>query len=136
MCPPLWCLWFLSLLYSTTITIPCLTCFTVPAPQLHTLYLPFSSSLFIFRINDNESCADLLLEKYSEELLNLCDEANRSAIHAAAFNNHVECLQLLLRYNAKVNQVDQMGRTPLMMAANYGHSAAVGKGFGLVVDLT
>ncbi len=78
-------------------------------------------------INDNESCAELLLERYSTELLNSCDEGGRSSVHAAAFNNHVECLQLLLRYSAVANLIDQTGKTPLMMATSYGHSAAVGK---------
>ena len=51
----------------------------------------------------------------------------RTAVHAAAFNDNVECLQLLLKENVEVNAVDAHGRTPLMMAANFGHTNAVGE---------
>ncbi len=78
-------------------------------------------------INDNESCAELLLERFVDNLINQCDENGRSSVHAAAFNNHVECLQLLLRYNASASSKDQTGKTPLMVAASYGHSATVGE---------
>lgn len=52
---------------------------------------------------------------------------SRTAVHAAAFNDNVECLQLLLKENVEVNAVDAHGRTPLMMAANFGHTNAVGE---------
>lgn len=47
-------------------------------------------------------------------------------LHAAAFTDHVECLQLLLSHNAQVNCVDAAGKTPLMMAAENGQTNAVG----------
>lgn len=51
----------------------------------------------------------------------------RTPLHAAAFTDHVECLQLLLSHNAQVNSVDSTGKTPLMMAAENGQTNTVGK---------
>lgn len=59
--------------------------------------------------------------------VNTRDSKGRTAIHAAAFNNHVECMQLLLKYNAVASTVDNTGRTPIMVAANAGHSSVLGK---------
>ena len=50
----------------------------------------------------------------------------RTPLHAAAFADHVECLQLLLRHSAHVNAEDDAGRTALMMAAENGQAGAVG----------
>uniref|UniRef100_A0AAY5KR67 Ankyrin repeat domain 28b n=1 Tax=Esox lucius TaxID=8010 RepID=A0AAY5KR67_ESOLU len=50
---------------------------------------------------------------------------SRTALHAAAFTDHVECLQLLLGHNAQVNSPDASGKTPLMMAAENGQTNAV-----------
>lgn len=48
-------------------------------------------------------------------------------MHAAAFNDQVECLQLLLSRGGNVDAVDQCGKTPLIMAADNGHAGAVGE---------
>lgn len=56
-----------------------------------------------------------------------CFDSCRTPLHAAAFTDHVECLQLLLAHNAQVNCVDLGGKTPLMMAAENGQTNAVGK---------
>lgn len=52
---------------------------------------------------------------------------SRTPLHAAAFADNVNGLQLLLRHQAEANAADQSGRTPLMMAAENGRTAAVGK---------
>lgn len=59
----------------------------------------------------------------------------RTPLHAAAFTDHVECLQLLLGHNAQVNCVDAGGKTPLMMAAENGQTNAVGKSLKLKMDV-
>lgn len=50
----------------------------------------------------------------------------RTPLHAAAFNDQVECLQLLLSRGGDIDAVDYMDKTPLMIAAENGHSGAVG----------
>lgn len=64
-------------------------------------------------------------------------EPCRTTLHAAAFGDHAECLQLLLRHDAQVNAVDHSGKTALMMAAENGQAGAVGTylGCGLCTGL-
>lgn len=57
-------------------------------------------------------------------------ETCRTTLHAAAFGDHTECLQLLLRHDAQVNAVDHSGKTALMMAAENGQAGAVGTYLG------
>lgn len=58
----------------------------------------------------------------------------RTPLHAAAFTDHVECLQLLLGHSAQVNAVDSSGKTPLMMAAENGQTNTVGKEKALYIS--
>ena len=90
-----------------------------------------------FRFNDNESCVELLLEKMSTSDINVRDRASRTVVHAAAFNDSVESLHMLLKRGVEVSMVDNNGQTPLMMAAKYGHTAIIGEAVGRVggVDL-
>ena len=44
----------------------------------------------------------------------------RAAVHAAAFGDHVECLQMLLKHKAQVDIIDNLGRSPLMLASQLG----------------
>lgn len=50
----------------------------------------------------------------------------RTPLHAAAFAGHIDCVQLLLSHNASVDDVDQSGRSALIMAAERGRVEVVG----------
>uniref|UniRef100_A0A8C5STF7 Uncharacterized protein n=1 Tax=Laticauda laticaudata TaxID=8630 RepID=A0A8C5STF7_LATLA len=76
-------------------------------------------------INDNEGAAEMLIDILGSEIVNSTDAKARTPLHAAAFTDHVECLQLLLSHNAQVNSVDSSGKTPLMMAAENGQTNTV-----------
>lgn len=76
-------------------------------------------------INDNEGAAEMLIDTLGTSIVNAVDSKGRTPLHAAAFTDHVECLQLLLSHNAQVNAVDSSGKTPLMMAAENGQTNAV-----------
>ena len=47
-------------------------------------------------------------------------------MHAGAYNDHVECLELLEQHNGNIDAVDVEGYSPLMVAAQRGHERAIG----------
>lgn len=53
----------------------------------------------------------------------------RTPLHAAAFAGQLDCVQLLLTHNAPVDDVDQSGRSALIMAAERGRVEVVGTYF-------
>uniref|UniRef100_A0AAZ3RH15 Serine/threonine-protein phosphatase 6 regulatory ankyrin repeat subunit A n=1 Tax=Oncorhynchus tshawytscha TaxID=74940 RepID=A0AAZ3RH15_ONCTS len=67
----------------------------------------------------------MLIDTLGPAIVNATDTKNRTPLHAAAFTDHVECLQLLLGHNAQVNSPDASGKTSLMMAAENGQTNAV-----------
>ncbi|KAJ7407256.1 hypothetical protein BTVI_63885 [Pitangus sulphuratus] len=77
------------------------------------------------QINDNEGAAEMLIDTLGAGIVNSTDSKGRTPLHAAAFTDHVECLQLLLGHSAQVNAVDSSGKTPLMMAAENGQTNTV-----------
>uniref|UniRef100_A0A452H5L6 Uncharacterized protein n=1 Tax=Gopherus agassizii TaxID=38772 RepID=A0A452H5L6_9SAUR len=76
-------------------------------------------------INSQEGTAEMLVEALGAKIVNSRDAKGRTPLHAAAFADNIHGLQLLLRHQAEVDTTDQLGRTPLMMAAENGQTAAV-----------
>ena len=52
-------------------------------------------------------------------------EGGMSPVHVAALHNHAECVKLLIKAGAKVNQCDNDGWTPLMAAAAFAEHKMV-----------
>ena len=50
---------------------------------------------------------------------------NRTLLHFAAARNSIQCLDLLIFKKADVNAIDDLGRTPLFLAARNGQVEAV-----------
>lgn len=80
-----------------------------------------------FRINGNDSCTELLVDLLGKGIINLKDRKGRTALHAAAYSDQGESMQILLGHKADVNGQDNTGKTPIMYAASNGHTSAVGK---------
>jgi ankyrin repeat protein len=53
------------------------------------------------------------------------DAYQYTALHAAAWNGHLEVCRLLLDWRAKVDPVDKLKHTPLLWAAKAGHLSLV-----------
>lgn len=56
----------------------------------------------------------------SEAKVNAFSNQNRTPLHLAAQNNHVELLELLLESSADLEQKDDLGCTPLHIACKKG----------------
>lgn len=90
----------------------------------HTVFLSHR-----YRINGIDTCTELLLDTLGEKIANTQDDKGRTPVHAAAFAEQCESLQLLLSNGADVNIMDRLGRSPLMLAAANGNCGAIGKDF-------
>ncbi|KAK2141746.1 hypothetical protein LSH36_1049g00067 [Paralvinella palmiformis] len=54
------------------------------------------------------------------------DRFGKTALHFAVTNNSTDCLKLLLDYGADVHSIEELGRTPLWVAASEdGHHGAI-----------
>lgn len=73
------------------------------------------------------SSSDIVRRLLEQELVaNLVDhverENGRAPLHLAAWFNHVEIAQTLLKHGAKLDRPDITGKSPIYMAACGGHA--------------
>ena len=100
-----------------------------PLPLLSqnlTLHL-FSPSavLAASRAGQHDRLLSLLLQNEKNEKIQVVvDWMGRTPLHRAARYNHVDILQLLLQYGARIDVVDVHGQSPLHSAAEHGHVEA------------
>ncbi len=73
-----------------------------------------------------EKALQSLLKEQARVEINQPDNNKQTALHAAAANNHLSTVELLIKYGADVNALNRNGETPLHLAANKNLSA-IGK---------
>jgi len=66
-----------------------------------------------------------MVSKLPPQLLDDVDSEGRSALSWAAYNNHPECVELLVTANADIDTKDEEKDTPLILAARSGHKEVV-----------
>lgn len=86
--------------------------------------------------NDNEICADRLLDVFDDEVTLLTDNLGRTPLHIAAMKDHVDCVQFLLGHSAEINAQDSKGHTPLMTSASEGSLNSVELLLNMKSDVT
>ncbi|KAK3091230.1 hypothetical protein FSP39_018120 [Pinctada imbricata] len=52
---------------------------------------------------------------------NICDYMERTPLHEASQQNHIKCVEILLKNNARINSVDQRRSSALHYACEKGH---------------
>lgn len=62
---------------------------------------------------------DQLLTGQNVSSIDIADAQKATALHLAVLNNDADLVRLLLHHQASVNAADELGRTPLMLAADY-----------------
>ncbi|KAG9236434.1 ankyrin repeat-containing domain protein [Amylocarpus encephaloides] len=69
--------------------------------------------------NDDETAASILsilLDCPAQKDIDKPDDLKQTPMHLAAMYRHIKCTKLLISNNAKLNEIDRFGRTPLFAA--------------------
>lgn len=69
----------------------------------------------------------MLCKSYGSQVVRLRDSRERTPLHVAASHGHADCVVYLLGEGADTKSSDDEGRTALIIAAQNGQSAVVGK---------
>jgi uncharacterized protein len=103
-----------------------------PAPKVAEVLIRWPKTNVEIRTDHDESplmmaCLHGEL-KFAQELIERGADVNKpgwTPLHYAATNGHLEVMELLFANNAYIDAASPNGTTPLMMAAQYGSTAAV-----------
>jgi ankyrin repeat protein len=71
--------------------------------------------------NSHDACVSFLLDKFSynlEYLVELEDSNGNRPLHICAINNEYDCALLLIEANCSINEKNNDGKTPFMLAAS------------------
>eukprot|EP01122_Echinamoeba_exundans_P000479 TRINITY_DN10425_c0_g1_i1.p1 TRINITY_DN10425_c0_g1~~TRINITY_DN10425_c0_g1_i1.p1 ORF type:complete len:759 (+),score=115.21 TRINITY_DN10425_c0_g1_i1:88-2364(+) len=77
-------------------------------------------------VSNHHEILKMLLEVYADDYdLEVLRPGRETPLHPAAFYGSTECVDILLKHGAKIDAVDELGRTPLHNAANQLEHAAL-----------
>lgn len=83
--------------------------------------------MFFVSFTGSERCLELLHTKFGVDCLRAKDSRNRTPLHLAAWHGHADCVRFLLDNGGDVEAKDEIGRSPLISAAQNGQSQVIGK---------
>lgn len=81
-----------------------------------------STALFVSANKGKKECVELLIKEGAN--VNWATNLGRTALHAAAATGKSNCIDSLLGSGADADMVDFAGKTPAMVANEYGHRAS------------
>lgn len=71
--------------------------------------------------NNSAACLDIMLSAGFDPNFNFLTHGHWHLLHDAAHHAGIDIVRILLKHAAETEVLDDMGRTPLMIAAQYAH---------------